>query len=193
MGRSATSAPCACAGTSADGVPHHVCQRSGWSRVGWIGTSSGRGPRVARITPRLRLLHLRVLALRNIVTGYEPHQDAIQRLAGTPVTKLGHDEQRINWLARHYRRQISPELVPVCTLLPTVRTHRPASDADCKPALKTHANRTASKLWHPTGFRASATGSAECYASGSLYRSTALLRMDTSADLHPTASRLHDV
>lgn len=68
---------------------------------------------MARITPRHRLLHLRVLALRNVRTGYEPHQDAIRLLAETPITKLVHDERRINWLANHYRRQISPELIPV--------------------------------------------------------------------------------
>ena len=67
---------------------------------------------MARITPHQRLLHLRVLALQNVRTGYEPHQDEISGLADELVTKLGLSERRINWLARHYRRQISPELVP---------------------------------------------------------------------------------
>ena len=66
-----------------------------------------------KITPSQRLLHLRVLALANVRTGYEPHQQAIRLLAEQPVTKLHWDERRINSLARRYRRQISPELIPV--------------------------------------------------------------------------------
>lgn len=67
---------------------------------------------MTRITSHHRLLHLRVLALRNTSIGYKPHQEVIRDLLDTPITKLAYDERRINWLVRHYRRQISPELVP---------------------------------------------------------------------------------
>jgi hypothetical protein len=67
---------------------------------------------VTATTPRHRLLRLRLLALRNAVVGYEPHQQSIRVLLDRPVTKLGVEERRINYLSWRYRRQISPELVP---------------------------------------------------------------------------------
>lgn len=67
---------------------------------------------MSRITPQHRLLHLRVLALRNIRTGYEPHQEAIRRLADRPITKLGVNSDEIDRLVSRYRRQIAPELWP---------------------------------------------------------------------------------
>lgn len=65
-----------------------------------------------RLSDRHRVLQLRVLALQNVRTGYEPHQSAIGDLLDETATRLGHDEQRVNWLTWHYRRQVSPELVP---------------------------------------------------------------------------------
>jgi hypothetical protein len=65
---------------------------------------------MSKITPAARLLHLRVLALQNVHTAYEPHQDAIATLGGFPVRRLVHNEAWINGLVRHYQRQISPEL-----------------------------------------------------------------------------------
>lgn len=67
---------------------------------------------MTKATPRHRLLHLRVLALRNVRTGYEPHQQAIRGLSLQPITKLCHYADHINYLAWHYRVQISPEMVP---------------------------------------------------------------------------------
>jgi hypothetical protein len=67
---------------------------------------------MTRATPQHRLLRLRVLALRNIRTGYEPHQEAIARLADRPMTKLGVGAGEIDRLAWRYRRQIAPELWP---------------------------------------------------------------------------------
>lgn len=61
-------------------------------------------------TPAARLLHLRVLALQNVRTAYEPHQEAIAMFADMRVTKMVHNEAWINGLVWHYRRQISPEL-----------------------------------------------------------------------------------
>lgn len=52
---------------------------------------------MAQITPRTRLLHLRVLALRNVSIGYAPHQDAIRGLLETPITQLGPREGRCHW------------------------------------------------------------------------------------------------
>lgn len=63
-------------------------------------------------TERQRLLYLRVLALRNIGTGYEPHREAIEHLVRRGIKKAKLDERRINSLAWRYRRRISPELVP---------------------------------------------------------------------------------
>lgn len=63
-------------------------------------------------TSRQRLLHIRALALRNVRTGYEPHQRRIEDLAERGLRKASLYEREINWLAWHYRRQISPELVP---------------------------------------------------------------------------------
>lgn len=68
---------------------------------------------MSRIMPLHRFLHLRVLALRNVRTGYEPHQDAIARLVHRPLSKLATEARRINSLTWRYRAQISPELVPV--------------------------------------------------------------------------------
>ncbi len=65
-----------------------------------------------RITPHLRLLQLRVLALQSVRTGYEPHQVSIRSLGQLSANRLRYREDRINWLVRHYRAQISPELVP---------------------------------------------------------------------------------
>lgn len=62
-------------------------------------------------SPHQRLLHLRALALRNARIGYEPHRERIERHAAR-ISKVGLHEADINWLAWHYRRQISPELVP---------------------------------------------------------------------------------
>lgn len=68
---------------------------------------------MSRITPHHRLLHLRVLALRNVRTGYEPHRDEVATLLRRPLSKLGTAARRINGLAWRYRAQISPELVPI--------------------------------------------------------------------------------
>ena len=62
---------------------------------------------------RRRLLYLRVRALANVRTGYEPHQEAIQWLSELGISKVGLHERRINGLAWRYRRQISAELWPV--------------------------------------------------------------------------------
>jgi hypothetical protein len=59
-----------------------------------------------------QLLWLRVLALRNISTAYEPHLDAIDLLVARGRRKAGLHAGDINHLAWRYRRQISPELVP---------------------------------------------------------------------------------
>lgn len=65
------------------------------------------------ITPAERILFLRVLALRNAVIGYEPHRQAIEYYYRRGVRRVVTSADHINWLARHYRRRISPELVPV--------------------------------------------------------------------------------
>lgn len=72
------------------------------------------------ITPKQRILFLRVLALRNVVIGYEPHRQSIEYYYRRGVRRVVTSEDHINWLARHYRRRISPELVPV-----SVRDVRP--------------------------------------------------------------------
>lgn len=64
------------------------------------------------ITPRQRLLHLRVLALQNISTAWLPHMETIEMLADVPITKLKVREREINWMVWRYRRQVSGELVP---------------------------------------------------------------------------------
>lgn len=68
---------------------------------------------MTKTTPHHRLLHLRVLALSNVRTRYEPHQNAIRRLAGRPISKLGIDASEIDRLAWRYRRQIAGELWPL--------------------------------------------------------------------------------
>lgn len=74
------------------------------------------------ITSRQHLLHLRVLALRNVRTGYEPHMERIQSLCRRGARRTGAVEDQINHLAWKYRRQISPELVPcVCGDEPVAR------------------------------------------------------------------------
>lgn len=63
-------------------------------------------------TERQRLLYLRVLALRNVAIGHEPHREAVEYLIARGIKKARLMEDRINGLAWRYRRQISPELVP---------------------------------------------------------------------------------
>lgn len=70
------------------------------------------------MSERRRLLYLRVLALRNIRTGYDPHQDWIDVLVAHGYRKARLHEREINWLTWRYRRQISPELVPFVTTTP---------------------------------------------------------------------------
>ncbi len=72
---------------------------------------------MAHITPRTRLLHLRILALRNASIGYAPHREKIEDMAQRP-TKLAMREAEVNALAWRYRRQISPELVPAPAVTP---------------------------------------------------------------------------
>lgn len=65
------------------------------------------------ITPAQRILFLRVLALRNAAIGYEPDRQAIEYFYRRGVRRVVTSEAHINALAWRYRRQISPELVPV--------------------------------------------------------------------------------
>lgn len=65
------------------------------------------------MSERQHILWLRVLALRNIQTAYEPHQIRIDDLVARGVKKTRLHEDTINRLTWRYRRQISAELVPV--------------------------------------------------------------------------------
>lgn len=64
-------------------------------------------------TPAQRILFLRVLALRNARIGWDPHREAIEFIYRRGVRHVVTSADQINRLARLYRRQISPELVPV--------------------------------------------------------------------------------
>jgi hypothetical protein len=70
------------------------------------------------MTERRRLLYLRVLALRSVSTGYEPHIQLISYLVDRGFRKARLNEGEINHLAWRYRRQISPELVPFVATTP---------------------------------------------------------------------------
>lgn len=59
-----------------------------------------------------RLLQLRVLALQNVRTAYEPHQVAIRVMLRLGSRRIWSDADRIDHLTWRYRGQISPELWP---------------------------------------------------------------------------------
>ena len=78
------------------------------------GVRGDVGGGVVAVNERQRILHLRALALRNVQTAYEPHQELLERLGDLSTRKVGVpcNAADINRMAWRYRRQISPELWP---------------------------------------------------------------------------------
>lgn len=87
------------------------CTRCKTCSLGRVPAGPGRR-QMTQTTPHHRLLHLRILALRNVTTGWQQHEEEIVALVDRPVSRLGVVAWRINNLAWRYRAQISPELVP---------------------------------------------------------------------------------